>query len=1332
MSAMPAWRNERRRPVLVLPQPSSKLAVSVLLSTTVVFIGDIITPLGFAEAILYLLPLLLSSFLYDPRLPIRLAGASTILIAAGFVLSPPGAPVAYAILNRTLAVIMLWTAAFGLRRLIQDRIAHLQEEQRWQLLAHQTNDILWDWDLRTDAHWWSDNATATFGYDPVQEPSIVAWQSRLHPDDQIRIHTSLQSAIDSGQSGWSSEYRFRMHDGSYRTFLDRGAILRHESGTAIRMIGAMIDVTVHKQSEAALQLSNQRFADLVENLHGVVWEAEAGSMAFRLVSPHAEKFLGYPVRQWLDEPDFWPNHIHPADRDATVARCLAATAQGLAHSAEYRMIAADGRVVWVHDVVTVAAEAGTPKTVQGVLVDITRRKQAEQALQTLVLATASVTGSEFFPQLVRHMAQALNVSHALVAEVPTGNRLRARTLAVWARNRHGENFEYDLAGTPFAGVVGNTLCLYPERVRELFPHDRILHTMEAESYMGIPLWSSSGQPIGLLAVLDDKPSHAQQDMEPLLTIFAARASAELERIWTDRSMREHELAVRELYDITSSSSHSFEGQVDAILDLGRRHFNYPIGILTHVLGDQTELKIVRASGLDIPVGTCVPFHGSPCERAIVQQESLDVPDLPRSRFAEHVISAGLGLRSYFGTGVCVQDHTYGTVCFLSPEAAAPRAEADKIFLQLMARWISTALEREETLAALRSSEERKSAILHAALDGIVTIDAEERIIEFNPAAEIIFGYAREAVLGQRVDDLIIPPALRERHRLGMAHCLETGSGPFFDRRVEITALRADGSEFPIELSLTRIEGQHPPLFTAFIRDLTERKKSETALLESEARFRQLAESITEVFWLTTPEKGTMLYVSPAYEAVWGKSCQSLYSNPASWLEAIHPDDRPRIAAAMQHTQTEGRYCEQYRIIRPDGTIRWIEDRAFPVKDHAGRIARIAGVAQDITDRIEAETSLRSSETRLREAQQIAGIGSWQWNTTSEVTWSDETYRIFGYVPQSIIPSYDLFLRTLHADDRTGMIAALRATMSEDALFDIVCRILRPSGEQRYIHCRGAITRNDAGLPVRMVGTVEDVTDRKRADDRLRLAYEQLQEVTRHAAAAEENERRRIAREIHDELGQLLTAMRFQLTSLKKQRGANAARDQTRDRDSRLNDLLDLSDSMLNQVRHLSTSLRPAILDELGLIPAVQAHARQFEIRTGIACDVVVDPALTDCPFDDATSSSVFRIIQELLTNVLRHAQAMAVAVSFAAEGPTLTVTVHDNGSGIAPEQERHHNSFGLKGISERAALLGGTFAIGPSPAEGTVATLRIPMSVLSLTPLPPPPHQEDHENPVGR
>lgn len=129
-AAMAAGRNERRHPVVVALQPNITLAVSVLLSTIVVFIGDIITPLGFAETILYLLPLLLSSFLYDPRLPIRLAGACTILVIAGFFLSPIGAPTHYAVLNRSFVVVMLWIVAVALRQLVQDRLIQQQIERR--------------------------------------------------------------------------------------------------------------------------------------------------------------------------------------------------------------------------------------------------------------------------------------------------------------------------------------------------------------------------------------------------------------------------------------------------------------------------------------------------------------------------------------------------------------------------------------------------------------------------------------------------------------------------------------------------------------------------------------------------------------------------------------------------------------------------------------------------------------------------------------------------------------------------------------------------------------------------------------------------------------------------------------------------------------------------------------------------------------------------------------------------------------------------------------------------------------------------------------------------
>ncbi|GKS57002.1 hypothetical protein YTPLAS18_05290 [Nitrospira sp.] len=146
------------------------------------------------------------------------------------------------------------------------------------------------------------------------------------------------------------------------------------------------------------------------------------------------------------------------------------------------------------------------------------------------------------------------------------------------------------------------------------------------------------------------------------------------------------------------------------------------------------------------------------------------------------------------------------------------------------------------------------------------------------------------------------------------------------------------------------EAGHLVRMAGSLQCITDRKRAEDALRESEERFRQLAEHIREVFWLTDPEKEQILYISPAYETIWGSSCGRLYASPCSWIDAIHPDDRERVSSAAQTKQVTGEYDEEYRIIRPDGTIRWIRDRAFPIRDESGVVYRLAGLAEDVTDR----------------------------------------------------------------------------------------------------------------------------------------------------------------------------------------------------------------------------------------------------------------------------------------------------------------------------------------------------------------------------------------------
>jgi len=148
----------------------------------------------------------------------------------------------------------------------------------------------------------------------------------------------------------------------------------------------------------------------------------------------------------------------------------------------------------------------------------------------------------------------------------------------------------------------------------------------------------------------------------------------------------------------------------------------------------------------------------------------------------------------------------------------------------------------------------------------------------------------------------------------------------------------------------------------------ERAVAEEALRESEERFRQLAENIQEVFWLTDPAKNRVLYISPAYETIWGRARAEVYASARSWVDAVHPEDRDAVLRALTSKQMDGTYSEEYRIVRPDGSIRWIHDRAFPIRNGAGDIYRVVGVAQDITERKEAEKEQRKAEEAIRQSE----------------------------------------------------------------------------------------------------------------------------------------------------------------------------------------------------------------------------------------------------------------------------------------------------------------------------------------------------------------------------
>lgn len=254
----------------------------------------------------------------------------------------------------------------------------------------------------------------------------------------------------------------------------------------------------------------------------------------------------------------------------------------------------------------------------------------------------------------------------------------------------------------------------------------------------------------------------------------------------------------------------------------------------------------------------------------------------------------------------------------------------------------------EDITERKRTEEMFRGFFNASADGIGYCTLDGVLLDVNDAFCRLTGYAKEELLdGRKYQDLTAPECQDDEERR-VQDVLRTGSPVEYEKEY----IRKDGSRVPVALTVFVIKGTRgrPDALAAIIKDITERKHAEKTIRQSEERFRQLAENIEDVFWIVSPDFREVFYVSPAYEKVWGRTCQSLYQSPLDWLEAIHPEDQKKVLDAIQQSVTQGTAIEEeYRILLPDGSTRWISDRGSPVRDEQGVISRFAGVARDITE-----------------------------------------------------------------------------------------------------------------------------------------------------------------------------------------------------------------------------------------------------------------------------------------------------------------------------------------------------------------------------------------------
>jgi PAS domain S-box-containing protein len=275
---------------------------------------------------------------------------------------------------------------------------------------------------------------------------------------------------------------------------------------------------------------------------------------------------------------------------------------------------------------------------------------------------------------------------------------------------------------------------------------------------------------------------------------------------------------------------------------------------------------------------------------------------------------------------------------------------------------------------------------------------------------------------------------------------------------------------------------------------------ELAVRESEERFRLIADTTSEVFWTMTSPSFQILYVSPAYERLWGRSCDSVYADPRSFLEPVHPDDLPRVLATFEKHAAGLPFDVEFRIRNADGSVRWIWSRGHPAREKGVDDGFYVGVAQDITERKEIEIRLAAFAERLRLVTRATNDGIWDWDMVTNEVWVSDTYYEVTGIPRHAQPTFEMWLGQIHTDDRARVVTSVaKVVESGEAAWSAEYRFTLSDGSIRDVFDRGCVMRDDRGKPIRMLGAVMNLTDRKRAETALRESEARFRATFEQAA-----------------------------------------------------------------------------------------------------------------------------------------------------------------------------------------------------------------------------------------
>jgi PAS domain S-box-containing protein len=418
------------------------------------------------------------------------------------------------------------------------------------------------------------------------------------------------------------------------------------------------------------------------------------------------------------------------------------------------------------------------------------------------------------------------------------------------------------------------------------------------------------------------------------------------------------------------------------------------------------------------------------------------------------------------------------------------------------------------------------------------------------------------------------------------------------------------------------------------------------------------------------------------------------------MRSIHPDDRERALRDLDVLMSTGEpFDNELRFVTAQGDVRLFHSRAIGVTDKKGKVVLVRGMSQDITESRKAEIKVRENESLLSYAEEIAHLGSWEFDVLCGAPRLSKNLRAMYGLAEDEKFNREIYTERLHPRDRTRVRRIIDDAVAACRPFEYQARYVLPTGETRFLFTRGIPVAGPDGKAARVLGVVQDMTNVKRAQDDLRRLWRLMMQ-------GRDEERRRMARELHESAGQSLAALKMNLSRLHESLPKNKRLVQTLWRSS-----VELADAAVREVRTVSYLMHPPLLDEAGLGPALRWYARGFVERSKIA--VTVDIADDFGRASQDVETTVFRVVQEALTNVHRYSGSNTARIRVWRAGGRLFAEVEDEGCGLAVAGATRGSQappgVGIAGMRERVQHLNGSFEIQSMAGRGTVVRVTLPL-----------------------